>query len=1468
MHLSEVNFRNLFMARANPTIKDNEDRTPIHLAAERGHTATVEFLAEKFKANVYDRARDGSTLMHLAALHGHSDTAMVLFKKGVPLLMPNRYGARGIHTAAMHGHVSVISTLIQKGEDVDCTTNDNYTALHLAVEAGKATVVEALLGQGAKVHIRGGKSGETALHIASRIDEVRGEKCTRMLLKSGADPNMTMSNGRTALHVAAENGTMVNIKFLLQNGSDVMLMDGEGETALHKAAKTCHQPTVKEILLFISQALGDCSDFVQKQNKLGETALHHACRIVKGNLHFKNEDVILIRTLMEFKSNPTIQTFNTKESVLHYIAAAGNADILEELLKHMHAGQIQLAVNQQTATGWSPLCMSSAKGHINVTHLLLENNARVDVFDHEGKSSLHLAAEVGSTDCCQLLVRKNAFVNSRTKNGWTAIHFGALKGHIDLVKVMVKKYDATVDAVTMKKQTPLHLAALSGKLEMCRLLLDLDASMDSADEMGQKPIHMAATSDKPEVILLFLKARPSLVSSATKDGSTCAHIAAKRGSALVIKELMKFDKSVVLSSKNKITDSAPIHIASEGGHREVVKILLQAGAAVDEENKSGFTPVHIAAKFGHTELIEEFAENGVTMRDPSRKNGMTALHIAAFFGESETTRELLTHIPAQAKSNFPVLVNLSLAREIATECDLTPLHLASFTGAENVVRILLNYAGVNVECQSSPSGYIPLHLACISGHVGVVGLLLSRTTALLKSVDTSGRTCLHVAARSGHYEMVQVLIGQGADPDIEDKQGWLALHHAAFSGFLDVVQLLVDSGSSCTAETYEKKIPLWYAAKQGNFNVIQYLLRQDHNTESLLSDRKFVFNVMVVGKTNKYKSIEDFVFVSPAPCYTAATLSAMYRDMALREKDRAADLMDIGDVCEELAKDLIGIAANLENPGRILNSLDQHDRNFIDTLIDNEQKVAISQYVVQQYLQEIWEGHLDMKAWQFILSFMVFLFVPPVWFFFSLPLAKGYNKVPVVKFMSYLTSHLYFMAFLTLTSVVPPDPTPRESLLPLWYEMAVWIWYLGLLLDRVTNPGTKGGLSPVKYLLVLLGIIAAITHGTGFFMDPYYWSLIVYVRNLFFAATLLFATVLILDFLSFHHLFGPWAIIIGELLMDVGKFVVVLSLFIVGYSFFVAAMNTPFGFPDDFPDDTNRTLTEKIAANSDITHPILMFELLFFANFGLNNADALSVSSLIQPWTRFAFKVVFASYLLLTVVVLINLLIAMMSDTYQRIQQQSDIEWKFGLAKLTRNMQRTQVAPSPLNILTTWMVLMHSWCIRGRNEKKLARKKFRQAMKDEIMNKAPGMKFVLDVSDEKRKLTPRVIHALGNIKWGFTDGIKPVPVDVIQSRWDKEHAHSKGGANSMEEMEEFALTSRAVNWAQVIRRYLSLNGREGELKDAREEEVDVRSVMKSLVDIRNDGVQQGARAQAMKWTKIPAEAKKQVLEKWEEKARV
>lgn len=63
------------------------------------------------------------------------------------------------------------------------------------------------------------------------------------------------------------------------------------------------------------------------------------------------------------------------------------------------------------------------------------------------------------------------------------------------------------------------------------------------------------------------------------------------------------------------------------------------------------------------------------------------------------------------------------------------------------------------------------------------------------------------------------------------------------------------------------------------------------------------------------------------------------------------------------------------------------------------------------------------------------------------------------------------------------------------------------------------------------------------------------------------------------------------------------------------------------------------------------FERLFFAVFGQTTPDDINPLRGTRPeWTENLFKLVFGVYLLVSVVVLINLLIAMMSDTYQRIQ--------------------------------------------------------------------------------------------------------------------------------------------------------------------------------------------------------------------------
>ena len=70
---------------------------------------------------------------------------------------------------------------------------------------------------------------------------------------------------------------------------------------------------------------------------------------------------------------------------------------------------------------------------------------------------------------------------------------------------------------------------------------------------------------------------------------------------------------------------------------------------------------------------------------------------------TDTVRELLSHVPASIKSEIPSSPIHTIAAELVGEYDLTPLHLAAYSGSEDVVRVLLNSSGVDVEDKSTPS---------------------------------------------------------------------------------------------------------------------------------------------------------------------------------------------------------------------------------------------------------------------------------------------------------------------------------------------------------------------------------------------------------------------------------------------------------------------------------------------------------------------------------------------------------------------------------------------------------------------------------------------------------------------------------------------------------------------------------------------------------------------------------------------
>lgn len=469
-----------------------------------------------------------------------------------------------------------------------------------------------------------------------------------------------------------------------------------GETPLHLACRNCHPRITRHLLYYVKKQLPKEAlvPYINAQNHEGETALHKACQIAKEEVSVVDSDKEIVKLLLDLGADVGIQTKTTQETCFHYCAIAGNNEILSEMLTHMNATETQRAMNRQSSVGWTPLLIACHKGHMELVTTLLANHARVDVFDSEGRSALHLAAERGFLQVCDALLTNKAFINSKSRVGRTALHLAAMNGYAHLVKFLIRDHNAVIDILTLRKQTPLHLAAGNGQLEVCKLLLELGASIDATDDLGQKPIHVAAQNNFSDVAKLFLEQHPQLVMATSKDGNTCAHIAAMQGSVRVIEELMKFDRSGVINVRNKLTESTPLQLAAEGGHAEVVKALVRAGASTTDENKSGFTAVHLAAQNGHGAVLEVMRSSG-SLRTSSKKLGLTPLHVAAYYGQADTVRELLVSVPAAVKSDTPT--GTSLVPELGTESGLTPLHLASYSGNENVVRLLLNSSGVQVD---------------------------------------------------------------------------------------------------------------------------------------------------------------------------------------------------------------------------------------------------------------------------------------------------------------------------------------------------------------------------------------------------------------------------------------------------------------------------------------------------------------------------------------------------------------------------------------------------------------------------------------------------------------------------------------------------------------------------------------------------------------------------------------------------
>ncbi|VDK70526.1 unnamed protein product, partial [Litomosoides sigmodontis] len=1023
----------------------------------------------------------------------------------------------------------------------------------------------------------------------------------------------------------------------------------------------------------------------------GLTAVHYAAKITADQLHFPGEDAKLIETLIDHNGEPELQTYKGQETAMHLAARSGNEAALLAIIDRIGAGAVQIIQNKQSKNGWSPLMEACALGHFGVARTLLQHHARVDVFDENGQTALHLAAANGHLKLIHLLLANKAFVNSKLKTGEAPLHLAAQNGHVRAVSALVENHGALLEATTLDNQTALHFAARCGQLIVAQTLLTLGANPNARDDKGQTPLHLAAENDYPDVVKLFLKMRQNNRAALTAidlNGFTFAHIAAVKGSYAVIKELLVVDKAMVIQAKTKTTEATALHMAATGGHSKIVKILLENGANAEDENVHGMTALHLGAKKGFVPMLNVFDQS--LWQKCSKKTGLNALHIAAYYGKSDFVMEMLKSIPGNLRSEPPIY-NHYVVKEFANEYGFTPLHLAAQSGHDSLVRMLLN-EGVQVDVTSTTMNVIPLHLAAQQGHIAVVGMLLSRSTYQQHAKDCRGRTPLHLAAMNGHYEMVSLLIAQGSNINVMDQDGWTGMHYATQAGHLDVVKLFIKSSADAQAETKEGKIPLCFAAARNHVDCLCFLLKQNHDTQALMVDRKFIFDLMVCGKANDNEPLKEFILQSPAPIDTA---------------ERAKDLLNVSRFAEEMAVELLGIAASHCNPALLLKAKDNRGRPLLD-------KEVVSYASVQRYLTEIWTGRVEWSFGKTVAFTLMVLICPPAWFYFSLPLDTRIGRAPIIKFVCHIVSHIYFTILLTIVVLsLTRKIYEVRSIVPNSVEWLLLLWLSGNLVSELSNVGGGGsGLGIVKVLILVLSAVAIAVHILAFLLPAFFMQhlnddekmhfvrTMLYLRNQLFALALLFSFVEFLDFLTVHHLFGPWAIIIRDLMYDLLRFLVILLLFISGFTLHITSIFQPAYQPVDAND----------ARWMRLASPEQALEMLFFSLFGLVEPDTMPPLHLVPDFGKIILKMIFGIYLLVTLIVLINLLIAMMSDTYQRIQAQSDKEWKFGRAILIRKMNKRSATPAPINMLTKLIIFLK---VAYRNNLKLCTQKAQRDLRHE-----------------------------------------------------------------------------------------------------------------------------------------------------------
>jgi len=608
-----------------------------------------------------------------AASDGDKKAIQALLKEGVDVNVRDWDDLTALIPAASSGHLEICKLLVKEGVDINAKDKDGITALMEASIMGHTKIVEFLVSSGAEVDAAA-SSEVTALWLAA--SEGKAE-VMKILLDRMADAKNTRVDGITALMTASVGGHLEAVKLLLENGADVTATDKDGLTCLMNAAEN------------------------------------------------------------------------------------GNVEVLKALVQHADDKSF---LDTISSTGYNALTIASAHGHANVIEFLVEAGANVGAVDENGVTALMYAAASNHVDAMRALLEKgNSEIDFKHSHGGTALLEASTGGATDAIKLLLEK-GAQFDFVDNDGVSPLMAVASQGSIEGQTAMIEALQKIKSEAEMKEH-INMFSYSGGSSVMFSAAGGHANCTKQLIELGADVNAIA--RATPEYLEKLQKMIEDGTYKEEEPNVDGVTaLHVAAQGGHTEVVDILIEAGADVtilDDEKRS---PLLLAVKGNHVETSKSLLKAGA---DPNTSYSDD---------EGKEHNLLFDAIMIENDELAQILIEKGAALDYTDDKKVTTLLQAAHRGLSNITEKLLEKnSDPEFLNAASEDAITPLIAASSEGHIAVVKQLIA-AKADVNAKDKDGTTALMAASARGHVDVAKELVEAKAEVNTQNTDGHTALMFA------------------------------------------------------------------------------------------------------------------------------------------------------------------------------------------------------------------------------------------------------------------------------------------------------------------------------------------------------------------------------------------------------------------------------------------------------------------------------------------------------------------------------------------------------------------------------------------------------------------------------------------------------------------------------------------------------------------